>query len=273
VIRTIDRDSATAIYSNEKKGMLIMIIDPPGKKEHLLTIMGAYGKIDPSKTDTSIQNASRIPVGQPIAIPPSPALEIRATRSDIKATVLDRNTAEIRLANSSDDPGELFRSDEQLLLSLTPNAAVDEMILPGTVPLSFKLTEGSLSISGGTGPNDRPIKLSVNSTSAPVTIKTLPLVSGDYTVKSVGGKVLIVLSRAEGGSLNAEVTGADLTFVILGNASARVDATAASGKVDNFTGAVAQESSADHAVIQMGDGKALITLRAISGNITLKSSQ
>ncbi len=301
--KTISRDfsenSLTAILFNEKKGLLYMNVNRPGAGDRELTLMRVFGKVDPSKAVTPSQRplaetsapgsgptdhaklfgaqagiyqqaASRIPTGQPIAIPPSQKLHIRAARSEIRARVLSQNTAEVRLASRTGDPGELMRIGERLVLTLTPELAVQEIILPHPVALLLELTEGSLTLSCGPGPDDRPARLSVVATGAPVTLELLPLISGMHTVKSIGGEVRIVFSTVQGGILDVEVTGKDLTAALPRDASATLRVSAPSGKIENLTGVQPQEVTADRIGLQMGAGKADISLRAINGTVCIK---
>lgn len=301
--KTISRDfsenSLTAILFNEKKGLLYMNVNRPGAGDRELTLMRVFGKVDPSKAASPTQRplaeisapdsgpadhtelfgvqagiyqqaASRIPTGQPIAIPPSQKLHIRAARSEIRARVLGQNTAEVRLASRAADPGELMRIGERLVLTLTPKLAVQEIILPGPVALLLELTEGSLTLSCGPGPDDRPTRLSVVATGAPVTLELLPLISGTHIVKSIGGEVRIVFSTVQGGILDVEVTGKDLTAALPRDASATLRVSAPSGKIENLTGLQPQELTADRIRLQMGAGKADISLRAINGTVCIK---
>ena len=284
-------NSATIILVNEKKGMLYMDIDSPGGADRELTLMKVFGKLDPSKVASpggklpdqiktvvrnalpnrapgSVQVASRIPTGQPISIPPSEKLHIRSTRSEIRASVVDRNTAEIQLAFRADDPGELLRVDERLVLALTPKLAVTEVILPSTIPLLIELTEGSLDLS--CEPGGPPVKLSVVSTGAPVVLESFPLTSGIHTVKAIGGQARITLSAVQGGVLEVEVTGGDLILTLPRDSSAALDATVLSGKIQNFTGVEPVSETSDHASLRLGDGKAEISLRAIGGTVCIK---
>jgi len=290
MVKSFDKGRALAVLYNEQNGMLIINIEPPGREDRQATIVRIFGKMDPTKvanpeqklpdlfkrvvesappdsTGGTVRGASRIPTGQPISVPPSDRLHIKSTRSEIKARVFDRTTAEVRLASRADDPGELVRIEDRLVLALTPKLAVSELILPGAVPILLEPTEGSLTVSCGPGPNDRPVRLNVASTGAGVTLDAFPLVSGTHMVNSVRGDVRITLSTAQGGVLTAEVTGTDLTVAIPRNASARVTATVTSGRIDNLTGVQPQDSGPDHVSLLFGAGTAEITLRAVNGNI------
>jgi hypothetical protein len=293
MVKSFDKGRALAVLYNEQNGMLIINIEPPGREDRQATIVRIFGKMDPTKvanpemklpdlfkrvvesaapgsTGADVRGASRIPTGQPISVPPSSRLHVKSTRSEIRAQVFDRTTVEVRLASRSDDPGELVRIEDRLVLALTPKLAVSELILPGAVPILLELTEGSLTLSCGPGPNDRPVRLNVASTGAGVTLDAFPLISGTHMVKSVGGEVRIALSAAQGGVLTAEVTGRDLTVAIPKNASARVTATVTSGRIDNLTGVQPQDSGPDRMSLQFGAGKAEIALRAINGRICIR---
>lgn len=300
MVRSYENNQAAAILYNEQNGMLIIQIDAPSQNDRQATIVRIFGQMDPSKVsnpegklpdlfkrvvegsttgttgsngnNSSLRGASKIPTGQPISVPPSEKLHIKSTRSDIKAHVLGRTTAEIRLASRTDDPGELMRVEDRLVLALTPKLPVSEMLLPGAVPLFLEPTEGSVDLICGPGTDDRPVKLSIVSTSAPVTIEAFPLISGTHSIKSVSAEVNMQFSAVQGGVLSVEVTGKDLTVILPKDASARIQASATSGKVDNQTGVQPQSSAPDHMTIQMGSGKADITLRAINGDVRIKSS-
>jgi hypothetical protein len=300
----LENKNITAVYFNEGMGLLYLDIDPPGAGDREFTFMRVFGKIDPSKavhqqkasegtasasppsaqlagvgntvdqeTNVQYQSEARIPVSQPISLPPSQRLHVKFATSDIRAKILDRNTAEISLQQKSDDPGELQRLGERLVLAVTPKAGVDEVLLPSNVPLLIELTDGSLTLTTGPNPADRPLKLSIISTGAPVTLQSFPLVSGVHRIKSLGGEVDVILSVAEGGALDVEVTGKALTVVLPRSASATLDAFASSGKIDNLTGIQPEESSDNHMKFRMGAGKAEITLRAINGTVCIKLAE
>jgi len=281
IIRSFDGDNALAILFNEKMGLFVMRVDPPKEKDREMTMMRITGRIDPSKIAgpnppdfpwrmRPAWSASKIPVGQAISVPPSEKLYLRATGSMVKARILDQNTAEIRLASQSDDAGKLVRTGELLSLELTPRVIVDEIILPGAVPVVLEITDGSLALKGGSGPQDKVARLSVIATSAPTTIESFPLVSGAHSVKVVGDKVSVALSQVQGGSFEVEVTGGDLALLLPKDASAKLDVSAPSGKIENLTGIAPQESAADHLKLQVGEGKATITLKAINGTVCIK---
>jgi len=291
----LEGKNITAVYFNEGMGLLYLDIDPPGAGDREFTVMRVFGKVDPSKavrqqkesglvglmadrempgeSAASYQQQSRIPTNQPISLPPSQRLHVKFATSDIRAKILDRNTAEISLQSKSDDPGELQRLGERLVLAVTPKVGVDEVLLPSNVPLLIELTDGSLTLTTGPNPADRPLKLSIISTGAPVTLQSFPLVSGVHRIKSLGGEVDVILSVAEGGALDVEVTGKALTFVLPRSASATLDAFASSGKIDNLTGIQPEESSDNHMKFRMGAGKAEITLRAINGTVCIKLAE
>lgn len=298
----LEEKNITAVFFNEGMGLLYLDIDPPGTGDREFTVMRVFGKVDPSKAlrqqkeadaagaaspgtaqltgggnmpqqSSNYQFESRIPTGQPISLPPSQRLHVKFATSDIRARITDRNTAEISLQQQSQDPGELQRLGERLVLAVTPKVGVDEVLLPSNVPLLIELTEGSLTLTTGPNPSDRPVKLSIISTGAPVTLQSFPLVSGVHMIKSLGGEVDILFSVVEGGALDVEVTGKALTVVMPRNSSANLDAFASSGKIENLTGIQPEESADNHIKFRMGAGKALITLRAINGTVCIKLAE
>ena len=299
----LEDKNITAVFFNEGMGLLYLDIDPPGAGDRELTVMRVFGKVDPSKAvpvqkqvapaapqadamlvgtgpqalprevESYRQLESRIPVSQPISLPPSQRLHVKFATSDIRARITDRNTAEISLQQQSKDPGELQRLGERLVLAVTPKVGVDEVLLPSNVPLLIELTEGSLTLTTGPNPADRPVKLSIISIGAPVTLQSFPLVSGVHMIKSLGGEVDIIFSIVEGGALDVEVTGKALTVVVPRNSSANLDAFASSGKIENLTGLQPEESADNHMKFRMGAGKADITLRAINGTVCIKLAE
>lgn len=292
MVRSFNNNKAVAVLYNEQSGMLIINIEPPGE-DRQATIIRIFGTMDPTKvanperrlpdlfrqviqsaipgaTGASVLGASRMPIGQPISVPPSRTLHVKTARSAINAQIFDRPTVEIRLTSRTDDPGELVRVEDRLVLALTPKLDISEMFLPGPFPILLELTEGSLDLSCGPGPNDRPSRLSISSTSALVNIQSLPLISGTHTVKSVGGEVRMALSAVLGGVLSVEVTGKNLTFSVPKVGSARIQAFTTSGRIENQTGLPPEESGPDHLGLKIGSGVADITLRAINGNIVVK---
>ena len=301
----LENKNITAVFFNEGMGLLYLDIDPPGAGDREFTVMRVFGKIDPSKAirqqkessapmapagrtaaqlmgggnapsqevNSSYQSESRIPLSQPISLPPSQRLHVKFATSDIRAKITDRNTAEITLQSQADNPGDLQRFGERLVLEVTPKVGLDEVLLPSNVPLLIELTDGSLTLTTGPNPADRPVKLSIRSTGAPVTLQSFPLVSGVHMIKSLGAEVDIMFSVAEGGSMDVEVTGKALTVVLPRNSSATLDAFASSGKIDNQTGIQPEESSENHIKFRMGAGKASITLRAINGTVCIKLAE
>ena len=281
VVNVFDNDAMLNVLLSEKSGLFIMYVDRPEGNEREMTMMRITGRVDLSKIAKTlapssplkmypILSASRIPVGQAISVPPSEKLYLKATGSVIKGRILDQKTAEIRLAFRSDDVGRLVRAGELLSIELNPRVAVDEVILPGAMPIVLEVTDGSLVLKGGSGPRDKVAKLNIIATSAPTTLESFPLVSGAHSVKAVGDKVSISLSRAQGGNFEVEVTGGDLTLLLPKDASARLDVSAPSGKIENLTGVQPQESAADRMKLQVGAGKATITLKAINGTVCIK---
>ena len=294
MVLSFSNNKAVAVLYNEQSGMLIVNIDAPGE-ERQATIIRFFGTIDPTKvanpkrrlpdlfrqviqsaipgaTGASVLGASRIPIGQPISVAPSRTLHVQTTRSAVNAQIFDRPTVEIRLTSRTDDPGELVRVEDRLVLALTPKLDVSEMFLPGPFPILLELTEGSLDLSCGPGPNDRPSRLNISSTGTLVNVQSLPLISGTHTVKSVGGEVRMSLSAVLGGVLSVEVTGKNLTFSLPKVGSARIQAFTTSGRIENQTGLPPEESGPDHLGLKIGSGVADITLRAINGNIVVTCS-
>ena len=49
IAKSLDNNSAMAIVYNEKRGMLVINIDPPGKNDRQLTIVRVLGILDPAK--------------------------------------------------------------------------------------------------------------------------------------------------------------------------------------------------------------------------------
>lgn len=294
IAKSVEKDGAMAIVYSETKGMLVMNFDPPGKKGRQLTIVRVLGKLDPDKLSRSERSlpdrirqwingpfgpegesglpetVARIPAGKPISIPPAKWLQIKTLRSDIKASVRSQNTVTINVAEKGDDNGELVRTNTGLVVSTAPQLLVDSIQLPSATPVILQITEGSLTLAGNLNPNDRPSKLDVIATSAPVTLDGFPLISGNHSVKSIGGDVNILLSQASGGSLEVEATGNDLTITLPQNASAQIEAAATSGKVQNLTGIQPIKSGSDYISLKMGDGKAAISLQAVNGTVSIK---
>ena len=274
VARTVNRGVGVAIMSNERQGVLIMLVDPAGQQS--MTLLRIAGQLDPSgkidhgrlsKFVGEVSDNSQIPVGGPISVPPSEKFHLKATRSDIRGRLVGQSTAEIRLFTRG-MPGEMTRIDDRLVLELAPKLAVDQIDFPANHALLVELTEGSLFLTGN--PYDRPVRLNVVSTGAPVTLNGVPLVSGTHSIKSVNGEVRASLSPVEGGAFGIEVTGGDVTLMVPRNASATVKAAATSGKVQNLTDVTPDQSSDSSMVLKMGAGKADISLRAVNGTVCIK---
>lgn len=281
-----EHGGVTAILYNEAKGIIYMDVNAPGS-DRRFTVMRVYGKVDPAKAANpgerwpqqarlmtkqaapGAEIAAKIPLGQAIAIPPSERLHVKSTRSTVRARVADRNTAELRLLAKL-DPGELVRVDDRLMLALTPGIDVEEIILPSNFPLLLELTDGWLLLNGGPNSNDRPSRLNVISTGAAVAVESLPLVSGQHAIKSLGGEVRVALSEVAGGSLDIEVTGKNIMVAFPRNASASLDVMAQSGRIENLTGLEMSGRPDNHFAIKMGAGKAEISLRAINGTVCIK---
>jgi hypothetical protein len=293
VVRSLENKSGAAILYNEKNGMLIIQVDPPGKADRQATVVRIFGVMDPSKmsnpevrlpglfqrvvegskpdASAPVQPGSmRIPADQPIAIPPSGRLDVKSTRSDINARLVGRNTAKLSVADGMNDTGELTRVDDRLVLTLSPKLPVAELSLPCAVPVLLEPTEGSLLVTFSSNPDSLPARLSVVSTGAPVTIDGLPLISGTHSVKSLGGEVNVRLSAAQGGVLNVETTGKNLTINLPRNSSAVVEASVTAGHIENQTGVQPDHPSADRIGLKFGAGNAKVTLKAVSGDLKIR---
>ncbi len=295
VVRSLEDKSGAAILYNEKNGMLIIQIDPPGKANRQATIVRIFGALDPAKMSNpavrlpglfqrvvagatpeaptpAASGSLRIPADQPISVPPSQSLDIKSTRSDINARLVGRNTAKLSVVDGINDTGELTRVDDRLVLTLTPKLAVADLSLPCAVPVLLEPTEGSLLVTFSSNPTSLPAKLSVVSTGAPVTIDGLPLVSGTHAVKALNGEVNVTLSSAKGGALSVETTGKDLTLSLPRSSSALVDASVTSGHIENLTGVQSDHPSEEHIHLEFGTGGANIMLKVINGNLRIRFS-
>lgn len=299
--RAVDRDpegDGIGLFFNEKKGLLIVVVSGSDSGDGEMTFVRMQGKIDTSKFGTSDKEMSdelrkmlgstlpetgrldmrvppsRIPIGRPISVPPSEKLVIKATKSDIAAAILDQKTVEIRLTRKGvSDPGELFRVDDLIVLSLTPKLPVDEIDLPGAVPIAFELTDGSLTVTAGPKPADKPVRLSVVSTSAPVTLEGFPLLSGSHMVKIVDAEVNISFSKVQAGDMVISSTGDDVTITLPKDSSVKVDVDVVEGKIQKQIAAEMQKDDPDHIVFQLGDGKAQIAVHVVKGNVLIKSAE
>lgn len=280
---------------NEKKGLLIVAVAGSKSDEAETTFIWIQGKINPSKFGAGekelseelrkmlggfvedgaldVRSRSKIPADRPISVPPSEKLVIKATKSDIAATILDRNTAEIRLGRGGpSEPGELLRVDDLLVLSLTPSLAVEEFELPGAAPIAFDLTDGSLTIKTGPKPADTPVRLSIVSTSAKITLEDFALVSGTHMIKVLGAEADLGFSRIEAGEFVISATGDDVTIGLPKEASVKVDVTVSNGKIEKLVAGETQKDEPDHLVFQMGAGKAKIAVQAVKGNVRITPS-
>jgi len=286
LVSSFGKNKSTAIFYKEKQGIFILTVGPQGDKERKLTLIRIYGEVDASKiglksvsgeiveaisVDTG--KPDRIPIGQTISVPPSEKLYIISTGTNIKAQLAEGNTVEVDLEPRGRDAGKLIRTGEVLTLELEPKIDVDSTI-PTAVPVILKLTDGSLMLKGGAELQGKASRLTVDSTSAPVTIESLPLVAGEHSIKAVGDKlkVDVQLSKVEGGSLSIEVTGADVTVVVPKKASAKIEVSATSGKIENLTDVQPTELSDDNIKLQLGDGKASILVKAVKSTVSIKSA-
>jgi len=281
---------------NEKKGLLIVAVAGSKSDEAETTFIWIQGKINPSKFGAGekelseelrkmlggfvedgaldVRSRSKIPADRPISVPPSEKLVIKATKSDITATILGGNTAQIRLGRGGPaEPGDLLRVDDLLVLSLTPTLSVEEIELPGASPIAFDLTDGSLTLSTGPKPADRPVRLSIVSTGAKITLEDFALVSGTHMIKVLGAEAELGFSRIEAGEFVISATGDDVMIALPKDASVSVDVSVSNGKIEKLIAAETQKDEPDHLVFRMGAGKAKIAVQAVKGNVTVKPSE
>lgn len=280
---------------NEKKGLLIVALSGSKSGRPETTFIWIQGKINKSKFGAgekeisdelrkmlggfaenggAVTSKSRIPAGRPISVPPSDKLVIKATKSDLKAEILDRNTVEVSLGRGGpSDPGELLRVDDLLVLSLAPTLVVEGIALPGASPIAFDLTDGSLTITAGPKPGDRPVRLSIVSTGAKIALEDFPLVSGTHMVKVLGAEAELGFGRVESGEFVISATGDDVTIMLPKDASASVDVTVSNGRIEKLIAAENQKDEPDHLVFRMGAGKAKIAVQAVKGNVTIRPSE
>lgn len=286
LVSSFGKNKSTAIFYKEKQGIFILTIGPQGDKERKLTLIRIYGEVDASKLglksvsgdiieaiNVDTDKPDRIPVGQTISVPPSEKLYIISTGSNIKAQLTEGNTVELDLESHARDAGKLIRTDEVLTLELEPKIDVDSVI-PTAVPVILKLTDGSLVLTGRTELQGKVSKLTIDSTSAPIVIESLPLTASEYSIKAVGDKlkVDVQLSKVEGGILSIEVTGADVNVTVPKKASAKIEVSTTSGKIENLTDIQPTESSNDNLKLQLGEGKASILVKAVKGTVSIKSA-
>ncbi len=294
IARSLDKSGeGTALMFNEKKGLLLMLITGDDDDREM-TVIRMQGRINPAKfgssqkeisddlknwlggfVDDTAKSKARIPAGRPISIPPSEKLVVKATKSDLAVTVLDQNTTEIRLVDRKGnlEPGELVRVDDMLVLSLTPKLPVDEIDVPGGVPVTFDLTDGSLTLTTGPKPGDRPSRLGIVSTGAAVNLDGFPLISGQHMVKILGAELGIEFSKVQGGEFVISATGDDVTIILPKDASAKVDVSVSNGKIEKLITADLQKDDPDHIVFQMGAGKAQIAVQVVKGNVCIKPAE
>ncbi len=297
--RAVDRKpegDGIGLFFNDKKGLLVMVVSGSDSEDGEMTFIRMQGKIDTSKFGTSdkemsdelkkmlgaalpdngnlgMGRAAPIPIGRPISVPPSEKLVIKTTKSDITATIFNQKTVEIRLTRKATDPGELVRVDDLLVLSLTPKLPVDEIDLPGAVPVAFDLTDGSLTLTSGPKPGDKPVHLSIVSTSAAVTVEDFPLLSGTHMVKIVDAELSITFKKVQAGDMVISSTGDDVTITLPKDASVKVDVDVVEGKIQKQIAAEMQKDDPDHVVFQLGAGKAQIAIHAVKGNVIIKSAE
>lgn len=294
IAKSLDNNSAMAIVYNEKRGMLVINIDPVGKNDRQLTIVRVLGKLDPAKLARSERSlpdrirqwingpfgpagesglpetVSRISAGKPISVPPAKWLQIKTLRSDIKVSAKSLNTVTIHTNEKGNDYGELVRTNTGLVIATAPQLLVDSIQLPSSIPVILQITEGSLLYAGGIDIIDRPSSMDIIATSAPVVLDGFPLISGVHTIKSVGGDVEISLSQVTAGRMEVEVTGNDIMLTVPADASVQIEAATMSGKVQNLTGIQPVKSGSDFISLKMGDGKAVISVQAVNGSVSIR---
>ena len=197
--------------------------------------------------------------------------QIQSTKSKISARFEGQKTVQLNLFSKSADVGEINRTpDGRLLLTLTPGLNVEEIVLPGSVPVLLEPTEGSLAVTCGNGLNERPSRLSIRSTNAPVKLDSMPLLSGTHSIIVIGKSADVTLSQVLGGVLDVETQSGNITIGIPAKTSASVEASVVSGKIQNLI--TPDQPQGDTLNFKMGDGKAKITMRATSGNVVIRQS-
>lgn len=276
VTSVVKQGVGIAILSNDKLGVLIILVDPPTERDRSLSFLRIVGemdpmkKVDPGKLASFIPEVSKqsgIPANSQLSVPPSTKLDLKVTKSAIKARLLPQNTVQINMM-SRDNAGSMSRADDVLVLELAPRLPIDGIDLPANVALLVELIEGSLSLTGS--PGAAPSRLNVVATGAPVELDQVPLVSGTHSIKSVNGEVKVSLSPVEGGTFGVDVTGADVTILVPKNASATVKASTTSGKIQNMTGVKPDASTDSSMTLKLGAGKANIALKAVNGIVYIK---
>lgn len=280
LVSTVDRQGdATVILTNEKSGMLIVDIDPLMDEDRELSFVLAAGTVDTSKIDRKFAEKAGalvsgklkpgIPIGRPISVPPSDKLNIQSLKSSIVARFSGQNTVQLNLSSKSGSAGDMSRTpDGRLLLAVAPKLDVDEIVLPGNVPVLIESTDGSLTVSGGSGSNERPSRLNIVSTGAQVKLESMPLVSGTHSIKVVGKSVEAELSQVQSGVLEIEVQSGNITISLPANASASLDISVVSGKIVNQI--TPDQPKGDSLKFKIGEGKAQITLKVTNGSVTIK---
>jgi len=270
---------ATLILASETTGLLILALDPSETQKRELTFVLAAGSVDTSKIDRrSAEKAGSffsnklkpfIPIGKPIPVAPSERLVVQSTKSTFSARFASRDSVQLNTSARIKSGGELTRTPEKtLVFNLTPKLDVDELLLPGNAPVAIELTDGGLTITGGVGSIDKPVKLEVTSTGAPVNFDGFPLLAGTHSVKVVGKSVNVALSQVQGGTLSIEVQSGNITLDLPQKASAEIDGSVLSGKIQNT--ATKDEPNGDSFNCKIGDGKARISLKTTNGNIIIK---
>jgi hypothetical protein len=285
LVSAINRSGdATVILAKRQTGLLIVDVDPPTDEDRELTFVSVTGTIDTSKIDKrvvfrvgeilsdTLKPDTSIPVGEPISVPPSDKLNVQFVKSNVFARFGGQNTVRLNLLSKLASAGELTRTpDGRLLLSISPKLDVNEMILPKNVPVLLEPTDGSLTVSFGNTQYERPSRLSIISTSAPVKLDSFPLVSGRHSVKIVGASIETNLSQVQDGVLEIEVDSGNITLEIPVSSSVTISASVVSGKImNNMT---VDQPKGENLKLKLGAGKAQITLRAVNGNISIRPAR
>lgn len=294
IAKSYDKNAAIAIVYSESNGMLVMNIDPPGKKDRQFTIVRILAKMDPSRLAGSQETlpdrirqwidgpfgpegesglpetVARILPGRPIAVPPARWLQVKTLRSDVKAYIKPQSIIVVDAHDKNDDYGEMVRTNTGLVLSTAPQLDISSLQLPSGVPIILQITEGSLTLAGPSNSNDIIPQFDLIATSAPVTLTDYPLTSGSHKIKVINAYANVSLSKAMGGSMEISITGGDLIFELPHDASASIEAAATSGKVQNLTGVQPKKADSNYADLVIGDGKSKVSLQAVNGNIAVK---
>lgn len=291
LVSSFEKDDGMAVLYNAKVGMLVFSIDAPGDRDRQMTIVRVLGKIDLNRTAEKnnltdrirlwmgggfgpenksvgqITSVSKLPVSQPISIPPSKWLHIKTTGSAVRAHFADQNTTELRVQSKSDDAGELVRTDEGLILVVAPGTRVQDATLPTNVQKILQLNDGSLAIQGG-----RPGQLMVTSISAPVTLDAVSMNDGELIIRASSSDVSLGFSEVKGGKLDIDAAfGSNVTLVLPKDASVRIVIDAPAANTHNLTGAE-PHATGDRTNLVLGAGGALFHVQVSKGSVTVKTA-